>query len=202
LARKLLLATNNSGKAAEYRSLLAGLDLELITLREAGIVKAVAETGQTMEENARLKATVYAAASGVLSLADDSGLEVDALGGEPGHLSARYGGDSASDADRVNHLLARMAGLPRERRSARFRCIIAVSTPAGVTAVSEGECTGTIAFEPRGSYGFGYDPVFYLPDLGRTMAELTPREKDAISHRAMAARGVPGLLLAVGAKTG
>ncbi len=150
MSRKLLLATNNPGKAAEYRALLAGLDLELITLREAGITMAVAETGQTMEENARLKATAYASESGVLALADDSGLEVDALGGEPGHLSARYGGENASDADRVDHLLARMAGVPRERRSARFRCIIALSTPIGVTAVSEGECRGIDRFPAPG----------------------------------------------------
>ena len=198
MPRKLLLATNNPGKAAEYRALLAGLELELITLHEAGITSVVAETGQTMEENARLKATAYAAESGMLALADDSGLEVDALGGEPGHLSARYAGENASDADRVNYLLARLAGVPREGRSARFRCFIAVSTPAGVTAVSEGECRGVIAFEARGGHGFGYDPVFYLPELDKTMAELPPREKDRISHRARAARGVPGLLLAVG----
>ncbi len=191
---KLLLATNNKGKAAEYRSLLAGLACELVTLAEVGISRAVEETGQTMEQTALLKATAYAAESGLLALADDSGLEVDALGGEPSHMSARYAGERASDGDRVNYLLARLAGVPWERRSARFRCVIAVSTPAGVTALSEGECRGMIAFEPRGSHGFGYDPMFYLPELGRTMAELPSKEKDRISHRARAARKVCEML--------
>jgi XTP/dITP diphosphohydrolase len=198
LPRKLLLATNNPGKADEYRALLAGLDFSLVTLHESGITMVVAETGQTMEENARLKATIYAAESGMLALADDSGLEVDALGGEPGHRSARYAGEDASDADRVKYLLSRLAGVPSESRSARFRCVIAVSTPAGVTSISVGVCEGTIALEARGSHGFGYDPIFFLPGLGKTMAELTPEEKDRISHRAQAARGVPGAIQAVG----
>jgi XTP/dITP diphosphohydrolase len=198
LSAKLLLATSNPGKAAEFRTLLARLSLDLVTLPEAGITMVVPETGETMEANAMLKATAYAAESGFPALADDSGLEVDALGGEPGHRSARYAGETASDTDRVDYLLARLAGVPREGRTARFRCVIAVATPAGVTAVAAGECRGRIAFEARGSHGFGYDPIFYLPELGKTMAELSEGEKNGISHRARAACGVPGLLRAIG----
>jgi XTP/dITP diphosphohydrolase len=198
LGRKLLLATNNAGKTAEFRGLLAGLDLELVSLREAGITTVVAETGENMEANARLKAVAYAREGAMLALADDSGLEVEALGGEPGHRSARYAGEHASDADRITYLLQRLDGVPAGKRSARFRCVIAVSTPGGVIGVCEGECRGVIAFEPRGSHGFGYDPIFFLPELGKTMAELVPEEKGRISHRARAARAVPALILTVG----
>ncbi len=188
--RKLLLATNNQAKVGEYRSLLQDIPFELVTLAEEGITTTVSEVGESLEENARLKATVLAAQSHLLALADDSGLEVDALGGEPGRLSARYAGQGASDRDRVNYLLARLKGVPWPKRSARFRCIIAIATPGGEVELCSGECRGFITFEPRGEQGFGYDPVFYLPELDKTMAELPLEIKNQVSHRGQAARKV------------
>ena len=187
---KLLLATNNQAKVGEYRSLLENIPAELVTLAEQGITTVVDETGESLEENARLKAAVLAAESQLLALADDSGLEVDALGGEPGLLSARYAGEGASDRDRVDYLLSRLKGVPWEQRSACFRCIIAVATPDGEVELCSGECRGMITFEPKGQQGFGYDPVFYLPELDKTMAELPPEMKNQISHRGQAARKV------------
>jgi XTP/dITP diphosphohydrolase len=184
---KLLLATNNPGKAREYKSLLSGVPFELVTPAEVGINTEVAETGKSFEENARLKATTLAAESGLLTLADDSGLEVAALGGEPGTLSARYAGENASDADRVNYLLSKMQNVPEGKRQARFRCVIAIATSQGEVELCSGECEGIIALKPRGNRGFGYDPVFYLPELGKTMAELPPEEKNKVSHRGKAA---------------
>jgi XTP/dITP diphosphohydrolase len=187
---KLLLATNNQAKVREYRSLLQNLPLELVTLAEQGITTVVDEVGESLEENARLKATLLAAESQLLALADDSGLEVDALGGEPGRLSARYAGEGASDKDRVNYLLSRLKNVPWPKRSACFRCIIAVATPNGEVKFCSGECRGFITFEPSGKQGFGYDPVFYLPELGKTMAELPLEIKNRVSHRGQAARRV------------
>jgi XTP/dITP diphosphohydrolase len=184
---KLLLATNNPGKAREYKSLLSGVPFELVTPAEVGIETEVAEVGRSFEENARLKATTLAAESGLLTLADDSGLEVAALGGEPGTLSARYAGENASDADRVNYLLSKMQGVPQEKRQARFRCVIAIATPQGEVELCSGECEGIIALKPKGNRGFGYDPVFYMPELKKTMAELPPEGKNRISHRGRAA---------------
>ena len=123
-------------------------------------------------------------------MADDSGLEVDALGGEPGRLSARYAGEGASDRDRINYLLTRLEGVPEEKRSARFRCVIAIATPDGKVALCSGECQGFITLAPRGEQGFGYDPIFYLPELGKTMAELPLQLKNQVSHRGRAARQV------------
>lgn len=184
---KLLLATNNQAKVGEYRSLLQNLPYELVTLSEQGITTIADEVGESLEENARLKATVLAAESQLLALADDSGLEVDALGGEPGRLSARYAGENASDKDRVNYLLLRLKGVPWEKRSARFRCVIALATPDGEVEFCSGECQGFITFEPKGEQGFGYDPVFYLPGLDKTMAELPLEIKNQVSHRGQAA---------------
>ncbi len=191
---KLLLATNNQAKVGEYKSLLKDLPLELVTLAEQGIITEVDEVGESLEENARLKATTLAAQSQLLALADDSGLEVDALGGEPGRLSARYAGEGASDRDRIDYLLARLKGVPWEKRSARFRCVIAIATPEGEVELCKGECPGFITFEPRGEQGFGYDPVFYLPELDKTMAELPLEEKNKISHRGKAAKEACQLL--------
>jgi len=190
LLPKLLMATNNQGKVYEYRCLLQSLPYELVTPDEQGISTVVAETGQTLEDNARLKAVVLARESQLLTMADDSGLEVDALGGEPGPLSARYAGEVASDEERVNYLLARLKGVPWEERSARFRCVIALATPDAKVALCYGECPGVITFEPRGKRGFGYDPIFYLPELDKTMAELPLEVKNRISHRGQAARQV------------
>jgi XTP/dITP diphosphohydrolase len=184
---KLLLATNNKAKVREYRSLLRGIPHQIVTLAEQGITTVVDESGGSFAENARLKAVTLAKESGLLSLADDSGLEVDALNGEPGPLSARYAGEGATDADRIDYLLSRLKDVPPGKRTARFRCVIAIATPEGKVELCEGECRGLIADAPKGSHGFGYDPVFYLPELGKTMAELEPGEKNRISHRALAA---------------
>lgn len=191
---KLLLATNNQAKVREYKSLLQGLPYELVTLAEQAINVTVDEVGESLEENARLKATALAAESRLIALADDSGLEVDALGGEPGRLSARYAGEGASDRDRINYLLKRMEGIPGEKRSARFRCVIAIATPDGKVELCSGECQGLISLVPRGKQGFGYDPVFYLPELDKTMAELSLDMKNRVSHRGRAARQVSRVL--------
>ena len=191
---KLLLATNNKAKMREYKSLLQGLPYEVVTLAEQGITTVVDEAGESLEENARLKATALAAESQLLSLADDSGLEVDALGGEPGPLSARYAGEGASDIERINYLLARLKDVPEEKRTARFRCVIAIATPDEEVNICSGECRGFITLAPRGEQGFGYDPVFYLPELGKTMAELPLELKNQVSHRGQAARKARELL--------
>ena len=191
---KLLIATHNPGKVREYEKLLAGLPLELTYPAQEGLDIEVAETGESFAENARLKATAYARASGRWTLADDSGREVDARGGEPGIRSARYAGRGASDEERYRLLLAKLQGVPWEELTARFRCVIAVATPAGQIHTAEGTCEGIIAFEPRGEHGFGYDPVFYLAEYGKTLAELPPETKNEISHRARAAQGVREIL--------
>ncbi len=191
---QLLIATHNSGKLREYKELLAGLPFELVTLDEVGIHDDAAETGATFLENARLKAEAYAQQSGLLTLADDSGLEVDALGGEPGVHSKRYAGENKTDAERNQFLLAQLRDIPREKRSARFRCTIVIAAPNGPFWVSDGTCEGNIAFEPRGTNGFGYDPIFILKEGGMRMAELPTAEKNRVSHRARAAQGVHEIL--------
>jgi XTP/dITP diphosphohydrolase len=191
---RLLIATNNPGKAAEYRELLGDIGWELVTPRDVGLHLEVEESGRDYAENAKIKAATFAKASGLVALADDSGLEVDALGGEPGPLSARFGGEVISDGERVALLLERLAGVPPEGRSARFRCLIAVARPEGRVDLFEGRCEGRVAVEPRGESGFGYDPVFLLPDRGLTMAELPPNEKNAVSHRGRAARQAKAFL--------
>ena len=184
---KLLLATTNRGKAREFQYLFSGVPYHLVTMADEGFTTDVAETGKTFEENAALKASTLAMESGLLTLADDSGLEVDALGGEPGLLSHRYAGDNATDEDRVNFLLKKLDGVPEEKRTARFRCVIAVASPDNKIEMFSGECPGIIAFAPRGDNGFGYDPVFYVPEYGKTLAELPSDIKNKISHRGRAA---------------
>ena len=198
MLRKLLLATNNKAKVREYRSLLRALPFELVTLSEQGINTVVSEAGESLEENAELKAVAFSAESQLTALADDSGLEVDALGGEPGPVSARCAGEGASDEERVEYLLARLEDVPWQKRSARFRCVIAIATPEGKVGFCSGECPGMITFEPRGEEGFGYDPIFYLPALNKTMAELTLEVKNTVSHRGGAARKVPSVLARLG----
>ena len=185
---KLLLATNNLGKARELAVLLQGASFTITTPQEEGMVLEVEETGTTFEANAAIKAEAFAKASGLMALADDSGLEVDVLGGEPGVMSARYAGPDASDEDRVRYLLSKMEGIKWNMRGARFRSVIAVAEPEGTIELFEGTCEGMIALSPRGAGGFGYDPVFYVPSLGKLMAELTMEEKNSISHRGNAAR--------------
>jgi XTP/dITP diphosphohydrolase len=187
LIPKLLLATRNAGKAREYSLLLQRSPFVLTTLDAEGIQEDVSESGKTLQENARLKAVGYAVDDRFLVMADDSGLEVDALGGAPGPLSARFAGKGASDRDKVNLLLSKLRGVPWEERSARFRCVIAIASERKVIGLCEGVCEGIISFEAEGDQGFGYDPVFYLPELDKTMAQLTLEEKNKVSHRARAA---------------
>jgi XTP/dITP diphosphohydrolase len=184
---RLLIATRNPGKVREYAELLEGLSLDLCGLADLGLESEVDETGQTFSANAQLKATAYCHASGLLTFADDSGLEVEVLGGAPGVFSARYAGHGASDADRVRKLLAALEGVPWDKRGARFRCVIALAWPDGRLETFEGQCDGVIAFEPKGTNGFGFDPVFYMPEHGCTMAELPMDVKNRISHRGRAA---------------
>ncbi len=191
---RLLLATTNRGKAAEYEALFKGLDFEMVTLDQVGINQEAPEDYSTFEENARSKAEFYSALSGLITVADDSGLEVDALGGEPGIHSSRYAGDNATDTDRVNFLLNKIRHVPPEKRTAKFRCVIAVAIPGSSTKTFEGECRGCIAVKPRGGNGFGYDPIFYLPEYGKTIAEVTPELKNKISHRGRAAQKARPLL--------
>ena len=192
--QKLLVATRNPGKVAEYRRLLADLPVQLVTLAELGVTDEVAETEPTFEGNAILKARSYAQRTGLWTWADDSGLEVDALGGRPGVLSARYAGPDATDEERWRKLLEELAGVPPEERTARFRCVVAIALPDGRVFTREGSVEGMITDRPRGSHGFGYDPVFYLPELGATMAELPPEVKNRISHRARAAQAAKEVL--------
>jgi XTP/dITP diphosphohydrolase len=193
-APELLLATNNPGKVKEYTRLLAGVGFCLVTPADKRIDVEPAETGQTFADNAVIKAEALAVASGLLTLADDSGLEVDALAGAPGVRSARYAGDGATDADRNALLLKNMRAVPAAQRTARFRCAIAIAGGGQPTRVVEGAVEGVIAAAPRGDGGFGYDPVFYVPELGRTMAELTPEVKNTLSHRARAAAKAAAIL--------
>jgi XTP/dITP diphosphohydrolase len=183
---RLVVATNNSGKQREYQQLLAPLGLLLLTPQDMARAPTVHESGTTYAENAQLKARAYQKASGLLTLADDSGLEVDALDGEPGLHSARYAGPLAGDVDRYRLLLARLEGVPWEQRTARFRCVVVLAEPGGETHTTEGLCEGLIALEPSGHNGFGYDPVFYMPEHAATMAQLPIDLKNQISHRARA----------------
>jgi XTP/dITP diphosphohydrolase len=195
MRNKLLLATNNKGKIREYHSLLKGIPYEIVTPADCGITAEVEEGSGTFEENAILKATTYASASGLLSLADDSGLEVDILAGAPGPLSHRFAGDNATDADRVNFLLEKLKNIPQKQRAAQFRCVIAIAAPDGMVDLCSGICRGFITTEPAGKNGFGYDPVFYIPEMHKTMAELSLDQKNSISHRAQAAAQARELLM-------
>jgi len=184
---QLLVATHNQGKLAEFAEMFRDLDIEWLSLDDLDIKTDVVETGHTFRDNAVLKATSYAAETGLLTLADDSGLEVDALDGAPGVYTARYGGKGLSHAERYHYLLQNMSAVPWEQRTARFRAVIVIATPTGrILAEEEGVCDGMIALEPAGNGGFGYDPVFYLPQRGKTMAEVGTAVKHQISHRGQA----------------
>ena len=192
----LLIATTNPGKWREFAELLAGLPARLVSPADMHITEAVEETGQNYAANARLKAEALARRSGLVTLGDDSGLEVAALGGRPGLYSARYAGPGASDADRREKLLQELSQLPAPR-PARFVCAAAVARPGGAVREFEGECLGEIAFEARGAGGFGYDPIFFVPERGATMAELPREIKNSISHRARAVQAAWAYLEAV-----
>ncbi|TAK37129.1 MAG: XTP/dITP diphosphatase [Chloroflexota bacterium] len=191
---KLLVATKNPGKLKEFRELLAGLPVELTSLAELHLDVEVAETGDSYAENALQKARECCRVSGFCTLADDSGLEVDALGGRPGIRSARYGGSGLSDSDRVTLLLSELESTAQEQRTAHFRAAIAIVCQDSRSWVVEGQCDGVISRQPIGENGFGYDPIFYLPDRQLTMAQLPEDEKNRISHRAQAARKARALL--------
>lgn len=193
----LLIATANRGKQAEFRQLLRGLKVRLLFPQNLGLDLHVEEKGQTYAENAALKARAWAQVSGLITLADDSGLEVEALNGEPGIYSARYAPQPhPTDADRRRHLLRNLAGHPRPWR-AQFRCVLAIAAPQGTIHFAEGICPGEIIPEERGAHGFGYDPIFLLPEQGKTMAELTPEEKNRLSHRGRAVQAAWPLLVAL-----
>jgi XTP/dITP diphosphohydrolase len=188
---ELLIATHNPGKLREYRDLveaqLTDIGLDITSLDDVGIAWEPEETGDTFAENAIIKATVFAANSGLPTLADDSGLEIDALGGAPGVHSARYGGTGrGEDGRRIQLVLDQMRDVPPPERTARFRCVVALAMPGGTVETADGVVEGYIGQEPLGQHGFGYDPIFYLPEFGCTMAQLDPAIKNRISHRARA----------------
>ena len=183
--KQLVIATRNSGKLREFRELLLPLKTEVLSLADLRVDEEFEESGNTFAENARLKAIGYSRLVQFPVLADDSGLEVEALGGRPGIFSARYGGPGASDEDRVRKLLKELENSGGER-NARFVCSLALAQGGRLLLESEGECRGTIAKEPRGTNGFGYDPIFLFPALGRTYAELSQAEKNVHSHRSRA----------------
>ncbi len=185
---RLALATGNRGKIREIEEALAGLDMEILTRDDFRDWPPLEETGKTFEENALAKALELARWSGMPALADDSGLEVEALGGAPGVDSAVYAGTHGDDASNLARLLREMQGVPPSRRRARFVCVIALASPAGERMLVRETCEGAVAETPRGEGGFGYDPVFVPEGMDRTMAELSLREKNAVSHRGKALR--------------
>ncbi|MDP6559330.1 MAG: XTP/dITP diphosphatase [Candidatus Binatia bacterium] len=187
----ILVGTTNSGKLAEIEGTLGDLPLRIISLKSLGEWPKFEEDGSTFEENARKKARIFAEFSGCFTLADDSGLEVDALGGVPGVYSARYSGPGTDDGKNNGKLLHELTDVPKERRGARFVCVIALCAPTSLGGgewIFRGECEGWIAFSPRGENGFGYDPLFFYPSLGKTLAEINPAAKGRVSHRGRALR--------------
>ena len=182
---KLVLATGNEGKVLEFQQALTNTSLTLLSASKLGVTTFPEETGSSYEENALGKAGYVALKTRLPSLGDDSGLEVDALDGAPGLYSARFGG-KVSSGERIAHLLAKLRRVPPEERGARFVCVLVLATPNGGVRTFRGECRGRLLEGPRGESGFGYDPVFYSPDLGKTFAEATPEEKRSVSHRGRA----------------
>jgi XTP/dITP diphosphohydrolase len=180
----LVLATHNRGKSAEIRALLEGYPVEIKDLNDFGPIPQVVEDGKDFEENAYKKASFTAKVLGLPALADDSGLVVDALGGAPGVHSARYAGPNATDAENNAKLLRKLAGV--NKRTARFECVLSLAVPMGFALTYEAKCEGMILEEPRGKNGFGYDPLFYYPAMGKTFAEMAMEEKSRVSHRGLA----------------
>lgn len=188
--KQLLVATRNIGKVREFADLIQDLPIKWLSLDDLSIGLDVEESGETFQENAILKALAYSKESCMLTIADDSGLEVDALDGRPGVRTARYGGLDLTPVQRYELLLMELNEVPWEERSARFRCVIAIAGPEGLKGIASGICEGYIGLKPEGSGGFGYDPVFYLPEYGLTMAQLQPSAKHQISHRGKAMAGI------------
>lgn len=182
----MIFATGNAGKMREIRAILADTGWEIRSMEEAGIRAEIQEDGKTFEENALIKARAVAALCGETVLADDSGLEVDHLNGEPGIYSSRYMGEDTSYSVKNANIIARMEGVPREERTARFVCAVAAVLPDGREIVVRGTIEGLVGYEPRGENGFGYDPIFYVPELGKTTGEISEEEKNSISHRGRA----------------
>jgi XTP/dITP diphosphohydrolase len=191
---KVVLATRNEGKVREIADILSPHGFEVVSLREFGEIGEIAEDGSTFKENAMIKATVVAEHTGLPALADDSGLEVDALDGAPGIFSSRFAGEEKDDQANNRKLLDLLSGTPVEQRTARFQCVVAIAEPDGWVHISEGTCEGVIAHEPCGQGGFGYDPLFYVPAYDKTFAELNPAIKNKISHRAKALEGAVDIL--------
>ena len=191
---QIIFATGNAGKMKEIREILSDLPAEILSMKEAGIDVEIQEDGTTFEENAAIKAQTVAQAlekgRPAIVLADDSGLEIDWLNKEPGIYSARYMGEDTSYRIKNANLISRLDGVPPEKRTARFVCAIAAVLPEGEMIVTRGVIEGKIGYEERGTNGFGYDPIFYLPDMSRTTAELTPEEKNAVSHRGNALKAM------------
>lgn len=185
---RIVFATGNQGKMREIREILGDLGVEICSMEEAGISIDIEENGKTYEENAMIKARAAAAQTQALVLADDSGLEVDYLGKEPGIYSARYLGEDTSYRVKNAHLISRLEGVPDEKRTARFVCAIAAVLPDGRELTVRASIEGRIGWEERGEGGFGYDPIFYVPELGKSTAELTEEEKNLVSHRGKALR--------------
>ncbi|MDO4515145.1 MAG: XTP/dITP diphosphatase [Lachnospiraceae bacterium] len=192
--KKLIFATGNAGKMKEIRMILADMGYEIRSMKEEGIDPEIIEDGTTFEENAVIKAKAVAALTDAIVLADDSGLEIDALNKEPGIYSARYMGEDTSYHVKNNNLIERLEGVPEERRTARFVCAIAAVLPDGKVLVTTGTIEGRIGYEEKGENGFGYDPIFYVPEYGCTSAELTEEQKNEISHRGKALRAMRELL--------
>jgi XTP/dITP diphosphohydrolase len=192
--RTLLIATTNLHKLEEYQAMFKDLPYQLLSLNDVLPGMDVEETGTTFRENSELKALTYARASVLLSLADDSGLEIDALGGAPGVYSARFLGVDATYEERFRVIFEKLHGLPASRRTARFHCVITIAEPSGVHQSVDGVIEGVITEEARGTNGFGYDPIFLVPSLGKTTAEIPPEHKNQISHRALAASRARALL--------
>lgn len=189
IMKKIIFATGNAGKMREIREILADFGAEILSMKEAGISTDAEENGASYEENALIKARAVAEKAGeAVVLADDSGLEIDALGGEPGIYSARYLGEDTSYPVKNANLIERLAGVPEEKRTARFVCAIAAVLPDGREFVTKAAVEGRIGYEEKGEGGFGYDPIFYVPEFGRTTAELSEEEKNQISHRGKALR--------------
>ena len=188
MKRKVIFATSNAGKMKEVRSILEDLDVEVLSMKEAGVFVDVVEDGTTFEENATIKATAIQKECGEIVLADDSGLEVDFLNKEPGIYSARYMGEDTSYRIKNKSIIDRLEGVEGEDRSARFVCAIAAAFPDGTVEITRGTIEGQIGYEEKGENGFGYDPIFYVPEYGCTTAELTLEQKNEASHRGKALR--------------
>ena len=192
--KRMIFATGNENKMKEIREILGALPLEILSMKEAGVSADIVEDGKTFEENALIKARAICKLAGEMVLADDSGLEIDYLNKEPGIYSARYMGEDTSYHIKNKSLIDRLEGVPDEKRTARFVCEIAAVFPDGKELVVRGTVEGIIGYEEKGENGFGYDPIFYLPERGCTTAELPPEEKNSISHRGNALRLMKELL--------